>query len=295
MKANTIKVSFPASFGELVQGVYNGKPFLCSYAVNCYSTVTITRQDYDQRNSMTLPLKSQILLNKLRERLQLSQQEWRGLHIKLENSIPCEKGMGSSTADLAAIMYGVCAFFGVRCQPDEVAKLACGIEPTDSLIYPSLTLMDSTSGNVLKHFPQKHFYSLVGLELPHKVNTLALHQQLRQHVWNEKQQRELYELTCAAFVSQSMDLVFEAAELSARMNQMILKKPHLEELMELKSVRGVKGLNVSHTGSVVGIVYDDTKIKAETMIKLIKSIDSTSLYKINRYNMIPSSPMITIN
>lgn len=325
MKAPVLRVAFPASYGELIQGRTEGGPFLTSYAINrynlfCFSfkpasisgpsgAYRVTRFSQASRPSWffqssrashaapliprPLEAKAQHLLTLVRDHLGEGCLAWDRLVIARERALPTEKGLGSSTADLAAIAYGVYALAGRTLLPEILARLATTVEPTDSLVYPALTLMNPMTGQSLAHFKQTRYDAVVGLELADRVNTVALHREIDKYPWDQGAHKTLYQQTLAAFGAGSLDRVLALAGESARLNQAVLTKPHLEVFLSLQAIDGVVGVNVSHSGSVVGIIYRRGKVSREALIRRIRHIDASGLYRIYDYQMVAARPVLT--
>lgn len=289
MKNKVVKVAFPASCGELVQGKIGNERFLCSYAIDCYSNVTVqTRQN---QNNHKLGDKSKGLISMLRA-MGIIDVEWNKVEITIDNDIPYEKGMGSSTADLAGLSIALFEFFDVEWNSDIIAKLLTRVEATDSLVYPSLTLMNPDNGERLQWFDQDKYYSVACLIPDQAMNTVALLSDYIEREWDTKAYTALLSETVQAFNAQSIDSLIVVAEQSARLNDTILPKPFLEELLLLKETGGVIGINVSHTGTVIGMIYDESIIAKENVTSLIRTLDSDCYYQIEHHRMIPSTPII---
>ena len=55
--------------------------------------------------------------------------------------------------------------------------------------------------------------------------------------------------------NRSVDLLGEAATISAKINQKYLKKPKFEELLEIKNKSGALGLQIAHSGTLAGLIF----------------------------------------
>ncbi|XJS10953.1 hypothetical protein ACF3NG_01430 [Aerococcaceae bacterium WGS1372] len=290
MKNKMVKVAFPASCGELVQGKIGNERFLCSYAIDCYSNVTV--QTKQNQNNHKLGDKSKSLISVLKAMNETIHVEWDKVEVIIDNDIPYEKGMGSSTADLAGLSIALFEFFDVEWNSDIIAKLLTRVEATDSLVYPSLTLMNPDNGESFQRFIQDKYYSVACLIPDQAMNTVTLLSAYTERKWDTKAYTALLSDTVQAFNTQSIDNLIVVAEQSARLNDTILPKPFLEELLLLKATDGVIGVNVSHTGTVIGVIYDESIIAKENVTSLIRTLDSDCYYQIEHHRMIPSTPII---
>jgi L-threonine kinase len=61
-----------------------------------------------------------------------------------------------------------------------------------------------------------------------------------------------------------------ASTISALANQRILHKEGVEELQEISEILGAAGINVAHTGTVVGIIYTEGEFDLEKFKSIIK-------------------------
>ncbi|UUX33344.1 GHMP family kinase ATP-binding protein [Fundicoccus culcitae] len=284
MGNKVVKVSFPASCGELVQGKINNERFLCSYAINCYTHVTIKK--VEEGSNILLPEKAQKLVNFTKKFIRDSEKKWEKIDIQIDNSIPYEKGMGSSTADLVSLSIALSEYFDLNWNPTFIAKVLTQIEATDSLVFPSLTLMNPDTGESILNFTQDKYYSVACIIPSESINTSTIISSYSERDWNIKAYSDLLNQTTKAFDCHSLDQLIKVAELSALLNEKILTKPFLEGLIKLKSIQGIKGLNVSHTGTVIGIIYDESVINKIMVTNLIQSIDLVSYYQIKHYKMV---------
>ena len=60
------------------------------------------------------------------------------------------------------------------------------------------------------------------------------------------------------------------ATLSAIANQQLLLNPHLEAALELSSRTGAAGVNVAHSGTVIGMLFPDDAALAERAADLAR-------------------------
>jgi len=56
-------------------------------------------------------------------------------------------------------------------------------------------------------------------------------------------------------------LIGKGATISARANQQILFKPHLEKMIAIGHTWGAVGVNIAHSGTVVGILFSVNKLQ----------------------------------
>ncbi|MGY4105459.1 GHMP family kinase ATP-binding protein [Ignavigranum ruoffiae] len=283
-----VKVNFPASCGELVQGVWESEIFLSSYAINLYNEIEIYQSDYPVKNC--IPLKTKYLILDCMKSLGRNFIELSKIKINIKNPIPYEKGMGSSTADLAGMLYALYTFFEEDINLSNFAQLASNIEPTDSLIYPSLSLMNPDTGFLYAKLDNNLNDSVICLELADKLNTIAYRKILLGY--KDNAYKNLFQESIQAFTNHSLEHLLDLTSQSAKINQKYNPKPYYKEIADLINISGVKAINISHTGTVVGIVYSENIISTDEIIARIQQIDKKKIYQIRTHQIVSSEPKI---
>lgn len=250
------EASCPASCGELLQGWILGSEKLVSCPINWYSHVSVNEGSPSPRER---PRMRQVLKQVLKH-LDITPEMSKTLRIEYESTIPVGKGLASSTADIAATAQATARFYGHELSPQTLAKLCVGIEPTDSTLFPSLTLFDHQTAQTqiaLDWSPDLKILLLESLDIVltedfHKLDRLETLLE-----W-ESQLTQAWQLLLSASEQQDPKLLGKAVTLSAIANQALLPKPGFEQLLSLVENDKIYGLNVSHSGSVVGLIYADT-------------------------------------
>ncbi|EEP93087.1 Propanediol utilization [Yersinia kristensenii ATCC 33638] len=182
----------------------------------------------------------------------------RGLHIDFDSTIPVAKGLASSTADIAATALATARHLGETLEEATLAALCVSLEPTDSTLFRQLTLFDHQTAATQISYDWQPKVDILLLESPHILNTEDYHRRHRQTAL----------LASAASLEQAWQLFTQAAErhdnallgqsttLSAQASQHLLVKPDFPALLALVEELDLYGLNVAHSGSVVGLLLD---------------------------------------
>lgn len=247
----------PASCGEILQGWLLGSEKLISCPVNWYSCVEIgTGSPRPDERPLT-----RAMVNQLLAYWQLPATLTQTIRIDCYSTIPVAKGMASSTADIAATAVATARFLDRPLAVSELARLCVALEPTDSTIFPGLTLFDHQTANTQIPCGGLPPVEVLLLENPQTLTTAQYHRLPRQMQLKEdaavldvawrKLQRGCSENSAA--------LLGEAATLSAQASQKILPKPGFNALLELVERFGLYGISVAHSGSVVGLLLDSAK------------------------------------
>ncbi|MBM7614721.1 GHMP family kinase ATP-binding protein [Alkaliphilus hydrothermalis] len=268
----------PASCGELLQGWLLGGEKLISYSIDCYSHVFLRENPLDmQISSGSLKHKARYskaykILKRVLQYYGVPAEEAFNLHLEIKSEIPVGKGMASSTADLAATALATAAYLGKNITQREIAYLCVEIEPTDSTIFSEITLFDQLQGRFMKGYGHLPPCRVLLLEGKGRVNTLEFRKiNRREKLLRQKDQmRKALHTFEVGMDNQDLSKIGEASILSGLANQPILYKPGLEDMVELGIKLGASGVNVAHSGTVVGLLYEDGKFNQEKFIYELK-------------------------
>ncbi|MBA7845488.1 L-threonine kinase [Klebsiella sp. RHBSTW-00484] len=244
----------PASCGELIQGWILGSEKLVSCPVDWYSTVEV---DYGSPRADERPLSRAMvdrLLNYWRYPADLSKE----IRIDIFSTIPVAKGMASSTADIAATAVATAHHLGHPLDETTLAQLCVSLEPTDSTLFRQLTLFDHNTAETQIACHSQPQLDLLVLESPATLLTTDYHrlprlEKLHAHSAALQQAWEKIQQACQTDDPRCMG---EAATLSAIASQHLLPKPGFNALLALVEECDLYGLNVAHSGSVVGLMLD---------------------------------------
>ncbi|MBI6550038.1 GHMP kinase [Xenorhabdus lircayensis] len=243
----------PASCGELLQGWLFGGEKLISCPINWFSCVSVSEGIPAPHERPRMRQMVNLLLDYWQIPLEFSS----GLRIEYQSTIPIAKGMASSTADIAATAQATARLLGKSLNSTTLAQLCVKLEPTDSTIFERLTLFDHLTAQTQIPFDWQPDIDILLLESPQTILTTEYHQRdyrpqllsgtsLLQQAWQQfliaNQQHDSYRLG-------------EACTLSAIASQSILPKPCFDQLRDLVEQTGIYGLNVAHSGSVVGLLF----------------------------------------
>ncbi|AUZ67021.1 MULTISPECIES: GHMP family kinase ATP-binding protein [Citrobacter] len=244
----------PASCGELIQGWIMGSEKLVSCPVDWYSTVEVSTGSplADER-----PL-SRAMVNRLLEHWDYPAHLSQDIRVSIHSTIPIAKGMASSTADIAATAVATAQHLGHQLDESTLAQLCVSLEPTDSTVFQQLTLFDHNDASTQIPCDAQPALDLLVLESPQTLRTADYHRIPRQaglHAGAPALKRA-WEKVQEACAEQNPYRMGEAATLSAIASQMLLPKPDFDALLSLVEECGLYGVNVAHSGSVVGLMLD---------------------------------------
>src|SRR5829696_5481603 len=184
----------------------------------------------------------------------------KGGQVEIISDLPHGIGMGSSTSDVTATIQAVADYHGVRLSREEVARIAVLAEcASDSImIEDRVVLFAHREGVVLETLGHRLPPMLVvGCDTQPgvQVDTLAL----QPADYDDREAGSFGVLRSAlrrAVATGDAALLARVSTASARINQRFLPKPALEELLALGLRHGSRGIQVAHSGTVAGLLFD---------------------------------------
>ncbi|MDW5328514.1 hypothetical protein [Plantactinospora sp. KLBMP9567] len=182
-----------------------------------------------------------------------------GCQVSLSSDIPVGLGLGSSTADVVATIRAVSDAAGHRLPGRTVARLAIAAEyAADSVMFSgSVPLFAHREGRVLDVLgPELPPLLVVGCVLaPTGVDTLELPP--AEYTPAEiSQLGALLGATRHAVRHGDPVLLGRVATRSAEINQRFVPLPLMPELRRLAEAVGAVGVQVAHSGTVAGVLFD---------------------------------------
>ncbi len=247
----------PASCGELIQGQIESGEYLSSYCVPLYSKATITIQP-SSNSELTRYPKSIMAMKKTFEFFKEG-KALQNLKLDMVSNIPRSKGMASSTADIGAVIGASCAYLGVDISPDDASKIAAEIEPTDSIYYRNLVVMNPVNATLISNIGSIKGLKALILEPKLKVSTKDVREKSDYFEFkksNLSKYKKILKDFEIAIESNDLRELGKAVNKSSLLNENLLAKPYLKEVMDIAMNLGAYGVNIAHSGSVVGILLD---------------------------------------
>lgn len=253
----------PASCGELIQGWILGGEKLISCPVNWFSSVSVIDgvPGCHERPRMRQMLKA--VLAHFDQSTDLAH----GLHINFDSTIPLAKGLASSTADIAATAVATARHLGKTLDEATLAALCVSLEPTDSTIFRRLTLFDHQTAATQIAYDWQPRMDILLLESPQMLNTEDYHRRYRQAALlaSAPSLQRAWQLFTQAAERHDCSLLGQSTTLSAQASQHLLVKPDFCALLGLVEELDLYGLNVAHSGSVVGLLLDRQRHDVEQL------------------------------
>ncbi|MFZ5864216.1 MAG: GHMP kinase [Nitrospirota bacterium] len=253
-----LMVSVPGSCGELVQGIIDGVRLHVSCPVDRYARATWRpgprRAGHGEKVRRALAAVGG------------SPAFLAGLTIR--SDLPRGIGMASSTADVGAAMGLWLAMGCEMVDVNAVMRAALAVEPTDGVLFDGIVLFDHRRGSVLERWGAPPPIELVAVEVGGPVDTLAFNERDTAAVSREQAGSILraFDLVRRGLAHGDAASIGQGATISALCHQNILPKPTLEPLLRLALEEGGYGVNVAHSGSLIGLLlppggYDRERVR----------------------------------
>jgi uncharacterized protein involved in propanediol utilization len=222
-------VAITGKVGEFLQGVTrDGSPILYSATIGSPKLTTralgspassfrVLREDQPDRNAK----KTECAIRSLLARCRV-EQPWH-FEVRIRNSSPSAKGLGSSSADMAAGLLAVKRYLSLKVTEHELFSIMCAVERSDFLFWPeALVCANPLSAEFSIHGPAPRLW-LVGWDSEPKrriaTEAVAHLDRCRSRYASE------YEVLASYCNSGEADALLYAATRSAEINQKLLPKP----------------------------------------------------------------------
>ncbi len=246
----------PGTCGELAQGHLDGVPVMvtCPIDVGSQAIVEVS----DGSGSVCGPADAPKARQAVASTLDLLGRPELNARLQLQSALPRSKGMASSTADVVAAIAATAAALGATLSPQQQAELAVAIEPSDGVMLPGIALFDHLEGRIARSLGRPPPMRVLVLEFAGEVDTQAFNAQNGNAGAraDEVQFREALDLISAGLAGGDPESIGRGATLSSLANQAVLPKPQLPAAMELGRAAGAVGVNVAHSGTVIGLLFD---------------------------------------
>lgn len=273
-------VRAPGVCGELAQGVIEGIHFLVTCPVDFYSRVKV--DIYSDGPGVEAPQDCDKAAAAVRRTLFHLKNAKVRAKLTINNPIPRGKGMASSSADLAAAIAATGLALGEEISPYQIAQIALSIEPTDGIMIPGVALFDHRAGIIRESLGPPPPMEIVALDLGGTVDTVQFNMVDRFQRWEsvDEQTGEALRLLRRGIEEQDPALVGRGASISAEASQTVLAKPRLAEVKEFAESVGAVGVNVGHSGTIMGVLLDARKRRGKsTYHKALSAFpDAESVY-----------------
>lgn len=272
----------PGSCGELAQGRIDGVRLHITCPVNRYTWGGIGTFQQVQHPVGDKVKRLLYLVNGLRNKsgkpgdlIPRSVEK----RFTLYSELPVGKGMASSTADMTATLALYQWVTGSSIERETWVKLLLAVEPTDGIMFEGITLFDHYQGSMRRTFGAPPPMEIIALEFEDKVDTVSFNQKDREKVARSQESIILksFQLIEEGVREGSTHKIGEGATLSALSHQNILRKPDLEKVLKLTLELGGVGVNIAHSGSIIGMLFNTGSVDFHILKRRVRTLLGRSL------------------
>ena len=279
-----ITIRTPASCGELLEGQVNGVRQLISLPINIYNQLTIEIKPDFNHSAQAFSIPTEY--SKAYQAAALFYQRYQLMpyfertHLHFQNQITVGKGLASSTADIVNVLYGLSHFHDIALSQQDIALMALEIEPSDSTMFNTLTLYDFINGSQFTPIGAVPEFDILIFELPHQVDTVSMYQS--HWVDNHHLDQAVQDIQTQL----SLENLGKAAIQSAINHQHISNKPYLNHMLDLVDTHQLYGMNIAHSGSVMGFWYHHDRHDIQLIEKQLHNLLTDLLCKTTRVSTV---------
>jgi uncharacterized protein involved in propanediol utilization len=263
--------SAPAHHGEILQGVFHDNKGHLTRAL-----VTLQCPDWESHAIFRpSPRQTDITCTpgmwKARRAAVVSMREFSadrsqvtGGHVDIRSNVPRGIGMGSSTADVTAVIRAIADFHGMAPTAEEIGRIAVDVECASDpiMIDDRVVLFSHREGTVLETLGrQLPSMIVVGCDAgpgTGSIDTLALPPAVYSTADIDAFRFLRSELR-AAVATGDVARLARVATSSALINERFLPKSALDFLLDLCERTGGCGIQIAHSGTVAGVIFDSRR------------------------------------
>lgn len=253
----------PGTWGELVQGTVDGEHVLITCPVNLHACAIAHPGSSDHWQGPPGRPRTQSALDVIPG----------GGRVSIRSPLRPGAGMASSTTDLCAAMAAASAVAGLSLTPAELFARCLRLEPTDGLMFPGIALVDHVRGSRAELLGPPPPLGIVGVDPGGVVQTVCFNGRADLKEANRRKEpavREALAIAKTAVATGDAAALAAAASLSARSHQAILPNPLWERAVALAPGCGALGVNIAHSGTVVGFLFDLNRADLEEAARWLR-------------------------
>ncbi|MSQ13449.1 MAG: GHMP kinase [Dehalococcoidia bacterium] len=245
--------------GELVQGLIGGVLCHITCPVALYATVTVELGDAP--GTVRAPAERPKTAQAVKTTLRFLNARYTAAAVIVTSELPVGKGMASSTADVAAAIAATGLALGVTLTPEQIARLAVQVEPSDGIMFPGIALFDHRDGSVREPLGPPPPLEVLVLDFGGAVDTLEFNRVDRTALLRElaPTTERAADLVRRGLADGDAALIGQGATVSALAHQRVLFKPQLPAVLDFAHQIGAVGVNVAHSGAVIGVLLDGSQ------------------------------------
>ncbi len=283
---SSVYIKAPGTCGELFQGAIGEQDFLINCPVNIFSYAKIQRT-----REPGLKIEKSSRHTKIRDTITLASEEFNfpiNHKISIHSEIPRGKGMASSTADITAAFEAICRSNKLSLKPETFTHIVTEIEPSDCVNFPGISHINHLTGQLFESFPAPSGMNVLAIDCGGQFDTISFDRLYARELYRKNRTFMCSTLDSLRKALHSGDLksIAKSATRSATFNQKIHYKPQFNDLLRCTYEAGALGLNCAHSGTVLGVLYEDNEKLHEKLITKINGIFGKDLSIIGNFQII---------
>jgi uncharacterized protein involved in propanediol utilization len=195
----------------------------------------------------------------------------KGGQIEITSDIQRGIGMGSSTSDVTATIRAIADYHRVPLQPEDVARLAVLAEcAADSIMIVNRVVLFAHREGVVLETLGYRLPPMIVVGCDTRPGTVVDTLGFTPAEYDDRELGAFSVLRGAlrrAIATEDVALLGRVATASARINQRFLPSPQLEPLLELCLRNDGAGVQVAHSGTVAGLIFDVRRPGVEVAVR----------------------------
>jgi L-threonine kinase len=141
-------------------------------------------------------------------------------------------------------------------------------------MFPGISMFDHVEGKMLKYLGKAPEVDIVIVDLGGTVDTVSFNQNSELEILNKAKAHQVAEALTTienALTAGELGLLGQAVTAGAFAHQQILYKPELRTLAEICQISGGLGINIAHSGTVVGLLFEKGRYSGTVRKKLAQA------------------------
>ena len=270
------KASAPGTCGELAQGMLGGVLCLVTCPIDIRSTAAVELLPGD--GNIEAWEDSPKAARAVQATLDFLGEADVDARLSLDSRLPRGKGMASSTADVAASIAATASAAGRRLEPQQIAEIALGVEPSDGVMFPGIAVFDHREGRIARALGQPPPMRVLVLDFGGTVDTLEYNRECNSAARDnalkaqEPRMSEAVALIEAGLLQGNPLFIGKGSTISAVANQEVSFNTRLDDVLAFSTRAGAYGVNVAHSGTVIGILLPDHARVATQVAKSARKV-----------------------
>lgn len=175
------------------------------------------------------------------------------VQVERRSELAIGKGMGSSTADIVAVVNGIANAYGRSVTSAQVARIATSIESSDGTMYPGSVAFAQRTGELLARYEWFPAFNIVTVTPATSLETSSVDFAGKTELG--KTFDEILDLLGRASSAQDHLAFAAAATESARLNQRYVPNAYFRQAMQMAESVGALGVAIAHTGTMLGMLF----------------------------------------